>query len=112
MCMYIQQIKRTPFHTYHQSGKTPLMRAAMRGHADIVDMLLRHKADPNIQDAVDAEVWPQSRSKSQSWPQSRLFRLNMITRNAYLSTSRVGMFNDTQDILHHKLKHRHIHYNS
>ena len=35
-------------HNPSQDGATPLFIASEKGHSTIVDLLLRHEADPNI----------------------------------------------------------------
>ena len=39
-----------------QDGTTPLFMASQNGHTNVVDVLLRHGADPNLADHVSIEV--------------------------------------------------------
>ena len=39
-----------------QDGATPLFMASQNGHTNVVDVLLRHGADPNLADHVSIEV--------------------------------------------------------
>ena len=51
-----------PFCIHHhlfivvQDGATPLFMASQNGHASVVDVLLRHGADPNLADHVSIAV--------------------------------------------------------
>ena len=38
--------------TILQDGATPLLMASENGHSSVVDVLLRHGADPNLADRV------------------------------------------------------------
>ena len=40
-----------------QDGATPLSMASQNGHTSVVDVLLRHGADPNLAKAVSIITW-------------------------------------------------------
>ena len=42
--------------TFLQDGGTPLYMASQNGHTSVVDILLRHGADPNIATTVSVEI--------------------------------------------------------
>ena len=43
--------------TVSQDGATPLFMASQEGHSDVVNVLLKNGADPNLADTVSTEYY-------------------------------------------------------
>ena len=54
--MYMYMLIMYPF-TFLQDGVTPLFMASQNGHKSVVDVLLRHGADPDLADIVSIKQY-------------------------------------------------------